>query len=94
MEIESILFQTKKQLFTITTALPNAYTQIKTVNSIIIPVVTKLSIEDPTKCFKLSWQCNENDKAQRSREVLVTIPFEILVSTRMKSNTDQKILTW
>lgn len=69
--------------FKITTGLPRANGQIERINSIIISVLTKLSLEDPTKWYKHVDNVQQviNSTYQRSID---TTPFELLTGVRMK----------
>jgi len=69
----------------ITTGLPRANGQVERINRTIIPILTKLSLDDPTKWYKHipSLQQILNSTYQRS---INTTPFELLTGTKMRLN--------
>jgi len=69
----------------ITTGLPRANGQVERMNRTIIPILTKLSLDDSTKWYKQvsSLQQIRNSTYQRS---INTIPFELLTGTKMRLN--------
>jgi len=69
----------------ITTGLPRANGQVERMNRTIIPILTKLSLDDSTKWYKQvsSLQQYRNSTYQRS---INTIPFELLTGTKMRLN--------
>lgn len=71
----------------ITTGVPRGNGQIERVNRIIIPVLTKLSLEDPTKWFKYVERVQRalNSTIQRS---IGATPFEILTGVKMRNKED------
>lgn len=74
----------------IITDLPRANGQIDRINRIIIPVLTKFSMNDPTKWYKhvLKVQQILNSSFQRS---IGTTLFELLIGTKMKQKDDLTI---
>lgn len=71
----------------ITTGVPRSNGQVERINRILIPVITKLSLEDPTKWYKClnSVQRALNSTVQRSINLT---PFEVLLGTKMRSKDD------
>jgi len=71
----------------ITAGLPRANGQVERINRTIIPVLAKISIDDPTKWYKHVSRLQQilNSTYQRSID---TTPFELLVGTKMKTNED------
>jgi len=69
----------------ITTGLPRANGQVERINRTIIPILTKLSLDDPTKWYKhvSSLQQILNSTYQRR---INTTPFELLTGTKMRLN--------
>lgn len=74
----------------VTTGLPRANGQVERINRIIIPVLSKISLEDPTKWYKYVdvVQQTINSSYQRS---IATTPFELLFGTKMHMKTDMTI---
>lgn len=75
---------------TITTGLPRANGQVERINSIIISVLAKLSIEEPAKWYK------HVDDVQRAMNVtfhrgINTTPFELLVGVPMRNKKQMEI---
>lgn len=75
---------------TITTGVPRGNGQVERVNRIIIPVLTKLSIDDPNKWFKHVERAQRalNSTIQRSID---TTPFEVLLGVKMRTKEDVQI---
>ncbi|XP_035204762.1 uncharacterized protein LOC118179706 [Stegodyphus dumicola] len=73
-----------------TTGLPRANGQVERLNSIIISVISKLAIDDPTKWYKHVNDVQQiiNSTFQRS---INSTPFELLFGTKIKTNKDRKI---
>lgn len=72
---------------TITTGVPRGNGQIERIHRIVIPVLTKLSLDDPTKWYK------HLDKVQRAlnstyQRSVATTPFEVLIGVRMRNKED------
>lgn len=74
----------------ITVGLPRANGQIERINRTIIPVLAKMSIEEPTKWFKYVPKVQQmlNSTYQRS---INTTPFELLIGIKMKTQDDIKM---
>ncbi|GFX62925.1 integrase catalytic domain-containing protein [Trichonephila clavipes] len=70
--------------------LPRANGQVERINRTIIPVLSKMSEDDPTKWFKYVPSLQEvlNSTFQRS---INTIPFELLLGTQINNKTDLRI---
>ena len=74
----------------IATGIPLGNGQVERIHCIIIPVLSKLTIDDSTKQFK------HVDKLQRILNSTVTrstkiTPFQLLTSVRMKNKEDLMI---
>lgn len=74
----------------ITTGLPRANGQIERMNSIIVPVLAKLSIEDPTKWYKFVGRVQQILNSTYNRSIDST-PFEVLVGVKMYCKDDIRI---
>ncbi|GFX36979.1 integrase catalytic domain-containing protein [Trichonephila clavipes] len=72
------------------TSLPRANGQVERINRTIIPVLSKMSEDDPTKWFKHVPSLQEvlNSTFQRS---INTTPFELLFGTQINNKTDLRI---
>ncbi|GFV62571.1 putative blastopia polyprotein, partial [Trichonephila clavipes] len=70
--------------------LPSANSQVERINRTIIPVLSKMSEDDPTKRFKHVPSLQEvlNSTFQRS---INTIPYELLFGTQINNKTDLRI---
>lgn len=78
------------QHLTITTGLPRANGQVERLNSIIISVLSKLSVKDPTKWYAHVAEVQQivNSTFQRS---IKTTPFELLFGTKMRVRSNLQI---
>ncbi|GFX75271.1 retrovirus-related Pol polyprotein from transposon 297 [Trichonephila clavipes] len=76
--------------FTKTMSLPRANGQVERINRTIIPVLSKMTEDDPTKWFKHVPSLQEvlNSTFQRS---INTTPFELLFGTQINNKTDLRI---
>lgn len=74
----------------ITTGLPRANGQVERINRTIIPILTKLSLEDPTKWYRYVRQLQNilNSSYQRS---INTSPFELLTGVKMRCKEDLRL---
>ncbi|XP_072397163.1 uncharacterized protein [Diabrotica undecimpunctata] len=74
----------------VTTEVPRGNGQVERVNRTMIPVLTKLSLEEPTKWYKNVDRVQNalNSTYQRS---IGTTPFEVLVGVKMKNKDDIRI---
>ncbi|GFV25544.1 hypothetical protein TNCV_1148141 [Trichonephila clavipes] len=74
----------------ITTGVPRGNGQVERIHGVLIPVLTKMSIEDPTKWFKHvdSLQRVLNSVPSRSSKYS---PFELLIGVKMKNPEDVMI---
>ena len=72
---------------TITTGLPRANGQVERLNRTIIPVLTKLTIDDPSKWYRYveRLQLVLNSTFQRS---IGMTPFELLFGVQMRAEGD------
>lgn len=75
----------------ITTGMPRGNGQIEIINKIIISVLTKMCIEEPTHWYKHVSKLQRvlNGTYQRS---IRTSPFELLTGTKLKLKEDLKII--
>lgn len=75
------------QHVTITTGVPRGNGQIERINRTIIPVFTKLSLDDPSKWYKHVDQVQRalNSTIQRSIDAS---PFEVMMGVKMKCKED------
>lgn len=78
------------QHITITTGVPRGNGQVERIHRIIISVLTKLCIEEPSHWYKQVSRVQRalNSTYQRSID---TTPFEIMVGTKMKTKEDLQI---
>lgn len=74
----------------ITTGVPRSNGQVERINRIIIPVITKLSIEEPSKWFKYidRVQRSINSTYQRS---IGTNPFKLLIGVSINQPEDLRL---
>ncbi|GFX23987.1 transposon Tf2-11 polyprotein [Trichonephila clavipes] len=89
-EFHTYCSEQKNTLHHITTGLPRAIDQVERINRTIIPVLSKMSEDDPTKWFKHvpSQQEVLNSTFQRS---INTTPIELLFGTQINNRTDLRI---
>ncbi|GFV44307.1 hypothetical protein TNCV_4129751 [Trichonephila clavipes] len=89
-EFHTYCSEQKITLHHITTGLPRANGQVERINRTIIPVLSKMSEDDPTKWFKHVPSLQEvlNSTFQRS---INTILFELLFGTQINNKTDLRI---
>ena len=89
-EFEDYCTQHEIQHFKITTGLPRVNGQVERINSIIIPVLAKLSIDDPAKWYKHVDEVQRaiNSTYQRS---INTTPFELLTGVKMKTTSNLRV---
>lgn len=71
----------------ITTGLPRANGQIERVNRTLIPVLTKLSVEDPSKWY-IYVDKLQNTLNSAFHSSIATTPFELLIGVKMRSQED------
>ncbi|GFW50786.1 retrovirus-related Pol polyprotein from transposon 297 [Trichonephila clavipes] len=71
----------------ITTGVPRGNGQVERIHGVLIPVLTEMSIKDPTKWFKHvdSLQRVLNSVPSRSTKYL---PFELIIGVKMKNTED------
>lgn len=79
------------QHITITTGLPRGNGQVERIHRIIIPMLTKLCIEDPAVWYKNIGRVQRalNSTYQRS---IGTSPFQLLMGTRMRNKDDLEVV--
>ncbi|GFU84380.1 hypothetical protein TNCV_1252731 [Trichonephila clavipes] len=89
-EFHTYCSEQKITLHHITTGLSRANGQVERINRTIIPVLSKMSEDDPTKWFKHVPSLQEvlNSTFQRS---INTTPFELLFGTQINNKTDLRI---
>ncbi|GFU36130.1 retrovirus-related Pol polyprotein from transposon 297 [Trichonephila clavipes] len=89
-EFHSYCSEQNITLHHITTGLPRANGQVEHINRTIIPVLSKMSEDDPTKWFKHVPSLQEvlNSTFQRS---INSTPFELLFGTQINNKTDLRI---
>lgn len=90
-EFKRFCEEEKIDLVQITTGVPRGNGQIERMNRIIIPVLAKLSIDEPDKWYKhvATVQKCLNKTYQRSID---TSPCELMFGTKMKTQSDMNIL--
>lgn len=79
-----------EHLFT-TTGLPRANGQVERINRCIIPILTKLSLNEPNKWYKNVSMLQQalNSTYQRS---IATTPFKLLFGVHMRKKTDIQMI--
>lgn len=77
----------KIQHIMITTGLPRANGQVERFNRTIIPVLAKLSIDNPAKWYQHINQLQQTLNAAHNRSIGKT-PFELLIGTKMRLKND------
>ncbi|GFT71540.1 hypothetical protein TNCV_18311 [Trichonephila clavipes] len=89
-EFHTYCSEQKITLHHITTGLPRAIGQVERINRTIIPVLSKMSEDDPTKWFKHVPSLQEvlNSTFQLS---INTTPFELIFGTQINNKTDLRI---
>ncbi|KAM8702303.1 hypothetical protein ACLKA7_007645 [Drosophila subpalustris] len=73
-----------------TTGLPRVNGQVERLNAIIISVLSKLSIDDPTKWYKHVGRVQQAVNSTFTRSIDTT-PFEMLVGVKMRTKEDLEI---
>ncbi|GFY17673.1 hypothetical protein TNCV_1074081 [Trichonephila clavipes] len=76
--------------FQITTGVPRGNCQIERMHETIIPVLIKLTIEEPEKWFKHVHRLQRILNSTTTRSTKFT-PFEVLIGVKMKQKEDLKI---
>ncbi|GFT20989.1 retrovirus-related Pol polyprotein from transposon 17.6 [Trichonephila clavipes] len=74
----------------ITTGVPRGNGQIERMHETIIPVLTKLTIEEPEKWFKHVHRLQRIMNSTTTRSTKFT-PFEVLIGVKMKQKEDLQI---
>uniref|UniRef100_A0A0A1WNQ1 Pro-Pol polyprotein n=1 Tax=Zeugodacus cucurbitae TaxID=28588 RepID=A0A0A1WNQ1_ZEUCU len=72
------------KLFQITTGLPRVSGQVERLNAIIISVLSKLSIDDPSKWYRYVDRVQQAVNSTYSRSINTT-PFELLIGAKMRT---------
>lgn len=78
------------QHITITTGVPRGNGQVERINRIIIPILTKLSLDDPNKWWKYVDRVQKALNSTFQRSIHAT-PFEILIGVQMKNKEDIRL---
>ncbi|GBM13808.1 hypothetical protein AVEN_50150-1 [Araneus ventricosus] len=73
----------------ITTSVPRANGQIERMHGILIPVLAKLSIDDPAKWFKFVSDVQRIINSTVNRSTKCT-PFELMTGVKMRNKADLK----
>jgi len=73
-----------------TTGLPRVNGQVERLNVIIIPVLSKLSVDDPTKWYRHVHRGQQAINSTFSRIIDAT-PFELLIGVKMRNKDDQQL---
>lgn len=73
-----------------TTGLPRVNGQVERLNSIIISVLSKLSVDDPTKWYRNVNRVQQAINSTFTRSINTT-PFELLVGVKMRTKDDLQI---
>ncbi|KAL7729923.1 hypothetical protein ACLKA6_009235 [Drosophila palustris] len=74
----------------VTTGLPRANGQVERLNAIIVSVLSKLSIDDPSKWYKYVEKVQQTINSTFCRSTHMT-PFELLVGIKMRTKDDIQI---
>ena len=87
---ENYCVEEKIRLIKVTTGIPRGNGQIERINRIIIPVLTKLSLDDPEKWYKHVTKLQEaiNTTFQRS---IGRSPFELMFGVQARRSEDFKL---
>lgn len=90
-EFQQYCEEEKIERVKITTGMPRGNGQVERINRSIIPVLTKLSLDDPSKWYKHvpSLQRALNSTYQRS---IGTTPFKLFTGVPMKQKIDQLLV--
>jgi len=80
----------KINLHLITTGVPRANGQVERVNGVIIPILTKMSIDDPEKWYKHTSRLQTVLNSTITRSTGKT-PFEMLFGVKMRTDEDQEL---
>lgn len=75
----------------ITTGMPRCNGQVERINRIIMPVLTKLSMENPAVWYKYLPKVQRALNSTYQRSIGVT-PFEVLVGNQMRNKEDIRIV--
>ncbi|GBO22891.1 Transposon Tf2-9 polyprotein [Araneus ventricosus] len=89
-EFETYCSEEGIQHLKITTGIPRGNGQIERMHRILIPVLSKLSHDDPTKWFKHVPTVQRVINSSTSRSTKYT-PFELMMGTKMKNKEDIKV---
>jgi len=75
------------ELHAVTTGVPRANGQVERLNATIVSVLSKLSLDDPSKWYKFVNQVQQTINSTYCRSTHTT-PFELLVGIKMRTKTD------
>jgi len=73
-----------------TIGLPRVNGQVERLNAIITPVLSKLSVDDPTKWYRHVDRVQQAINSTFSRSINAT-PFELLIGVKMRNKDDQQL---
>jgi len=74
----------------VTTGLPRANGQVERVNRVIIPILTKLSLNDPTKWYRHVSRLQGILNSTYQRSIGIS-PFELLTGVKMRCKDDLRL---
>jgi len=77
------------ELHAITTGVPRANGQVERLNATIVSVLSKLSLDEPSKWYKFVSQVQQTINSTYCRSTHTT-SFELLVGMNMRTKTEQK----
>lgn len=80
----------RTNLHLITTGVPRGNGQVERINRIIIPMLAKMSNDDPTKWFRHTSRLQTILNSTTTRSTGKT-PFEMLIGVEMRTNEDQEL---
>jgi len=63
---------------------------VERLNAIFIPVLSKLSVDDPTKLYRHVNRVQQTNNSTFSRRINAT-PFELLIGVKMRNKDDQQL---
>lgn len=89
-EFETFCQEQSIEHITITTGVPRGNGQIERIHGTLIPVLAKLSIDDPTQWFKFVPRLQRILNSTTTRSTKFT-PFEVLTGVKMKQKEDLQI---
>lgn len=75
----------------VTTGLPRANGQVERINAVLVPILTKLSLEEPEMWYRNVEAVQRAMNSTYHRSINRT-PFELLMGTTMRDNVDLRIV--